>query len=176
MFICVAVIPSSATFTPDAPTDNVPPSASTVTVAPAEPSNVKSAIPFPSTNELVKLAACTPVNPEPSPTNDPVKDPVNWLVAKLPIDVASAAVSTPPSLMLIVLAALPLYVIPVFNCNVSSSTVKSSRLVPRDLPLIVEFAKDVFGIASSPKVSVSFTASADILRPCPDEDANVNSP
>jgi hypothetical protein len=51
-------------------------SASTVTVAPAEPLNVKSAIPFPSTMLFANVSADIPVNPLPSPENEPVNEPV----------------------------------------------------------------------------------------------------
>ena len=64
-----AVILTGFTFPP------VVESASTVTVAPAEPLKVKSAIPFPSTIELTKVSAETPVNPDPSPSNEPLNEP-----------------------------------------------------------------------------------------------------
>jgi hypothetical protein len=74
VFNCVAVIPASATFTPEAPTVNVEPSACTATEAPAEPLNVKSAIPLPSVR-LLSRTCVIPVNPEPSPINEPLKSP-----------------------------------------------------------------------------------------------------
>jgi hypothetical protein len=43
--------------------------------------------------------------------------------------------------------------------------VKSSRLVPNALLLIVLLAKDVFGIAFKPNVNVSDPASAEIVSP-----------
>ena len=46
----------------------------------------------------------------------------------------------PEALTDIVLAALPLKVVPLFNANEESSTVKSFRLLPSDTLLIVEFA------------------------------------
>ena len=69
----VAVIPASATFTPLAPTDKVDPSGLTVTVASAEPLKEKATIPFPSVNSLPSVSAVIPVNPDPSPENEPVK-------------------------------------------------------------------------------------------------------
>ena len=61
----------------------------------------------------------------------------NLLFSILP---ASIAFVIPEDLTDIVLAALPLNVVPLFSDIEESSTVKSFRLLPSDTPLIVEFA------------------------------------
>ena len=38
-----------------------------------------------------------PDNPEPSPTNEPLNDPVNWFALSVPNEVAILAVVTAPS-------------------------------------------------------------------------------
>ena len=59
---------------------------------------------------------------------------------------ASIAFVIPDALTDIVLAALPLNVVPVSNCIEESSTDKLFKLLPNATPLIVEFASFVFAI------------------------------
>ena len=65
---------------------------------------------------------------------------------------------------------------PESNCKVALSTVKSFKLLPNEIPLIVELASDAFGIADNPKVKVSVPVLADIVRPWLDEEAKVKFP
>ena len=71
-----------------------------------------------------------------------------------------------------VVEELPLYV----NDAIPAPWVKLSKLVPNALPLIVELAKLVFGIADNPNVNVSVPAFPEIVKPCPDEEAKFKLP
>ena len=70
----------------------------TAIVAVVDPSYVKSAIPFPSVKSGKFVV----------PVNEPLNEPVKLLIPIVPKEVEMAAVSTPPSLILIVLAVPPL--------------------------------------------------------------------
>ena len=91
-------------------------------------------------DELICPAIVSAVMLPPRAVDDPAIDIAlfsNLLLAILP---ASIAFVIPESFTDIVLAALPLKVVPLFSAIEESSTVKSFRLLPSDTLLIVEFA------------------------------------
>ena len=79
---------------------------------------------------------------------------VNCVTAILAV---KASESTPPSLIDIVRAALPLNVVPELSCKVASSTVRLFKLPPSVTPLIESSANFATGISS---LSISATIAA----------------